>query len=224
MRLSLKIIAVLIVCFTFTIAVGCTKKKVRYSGFLKDYPVFKAGPAGGADFIFVKEGVDFKLYKKILVDPVVFYFNDDSINKGIHPEELKELSDTFHSSIAASFKGVYPLIDKPGPDVLHIRLAITDIVASSPASKTINTMMPVGTGAMVPRRVASINTWFGQASMEAEILDSQTNDRLVAVIDTKVVELFKDADETDKWRQAKETFKFWSKRLRLWVDKTHGMK
>ncbi len=30
-------------------------------------------------------------------------------------------------------EGAYPLVDKPGPDVLRIRFAITDIVPSKPA-------------------------------------------------------------------------------------------
>lgn len=224
MKPSLKIFAVLMVCFALTIAAGCTTKQVRYSGFLENYPEFKTGPIGGADFIYIKEGVDFKVYNKILMDSVVFYFYDDSKYKGIHPDELKELSDAFHEAIAASLEGAYPLVDKPGPDVLHIRLAITDLVASRPVLKTIYTVMPVGRGVMVPKRVASINTYFGQASMEAELLDSQTDDRLAAVIDTKVVEKFKDVGEISKWRQAKDAFKFWSKRLRLWLDKNHGMK
>ncbi len=221
MKSSLKIFAVVMVCFALTIAVGCTTKQVRYSGFLEDYPEFKTGPIGGADYIYIKEGVDFKVYNKILMDPVVFYLSDDSKYKGIHPDELKELSDAFHEAIAASLEGAYPLVDKPGPDVLHIRLAITNLVESRPVSKTIYTAMSVGTGATVPKRVASINTYFGQASMEAELLDSQTDDRLAAVIDTKVVEKFKDAGEISKWRQAKDAFKFWSKRLRLWLDKNH---
>ncbi len=225
MKPSLKIFAVVMVCFALIIAVGCTTKQVRYSGFLEDYPEFKTGPLGGADFIYIKEGVDFKVYNKILMDPVVFYLSDDSKYKGIHPDELKELSDAFHEAIAASLEGAYPLVDKPGPDVLHIRLAITDVVESRPVLKTINTVRSVGsTGAMVPMRVATINTYFGQASMEAELLDSQTDDRLAAAIDTKVVEKFKDAGEINKWRQAKDAFKFWSKRLRLWLDKTHGIK
>ncbi|MHC4268480.1 MAG: DUF3313 domain-containing protein [Planctomycetota bacterium] len=224
MKSSLKIFAVVTICFALTIAAGCTAKQVRYSGFLENYPEFTTGPRGSADFIYIKEGVDFKVYNKILMDPVVFYFNDDSKYKGIHPDELKELSDTFHEAIAASLEGAYPLVDKPGSDVLHIRLALTDLVASKPALKTINTVMSVGRGAKVQRRVASINTYFGQASMEAELLDSQTDVRLAAVIDTKVVEKFKDAGEINKWMQAKDAFKFWSKRLRLWLDKTHGIK
>ncbi len=219
MKPSLKIVTAVIVCFALATAVGCTTVQIRFSGFLEDYPDFKTGPIGGADFIYVKEGVDFKVYNRILMDPVVFYLSDDSKYKGIHPDELKELSGAFNEAIAASFEGAYPLVDKPGPDVLHVRVAITDLVESRPVMKTINSVMPVGVGAMVPRRVASINTYFGQASMEIELLDSLTDDRLAAAIDTKVVEKFKGVGAMSKWMQAKEAFKFWSKRLCLWLDK-----
>jgi hypothetical protein len=224
MKLSLKIISTLILCFASTLLTGCATKQVRYSGFLEDYPEFKTGPIGGADFVYIKEGIDFDVYNKIMLDHVVFYLSDEAKYKGIHPDELKELSDAFHKAVDESLEDAYTLVDEPGPDVLRIRLAITDAVSSRPTLKTVSTVMHVGTGAMAPRRIANIHIYVGQASMEAELLDSQTNERLAAVIDTKAVEKFKEEIGMSKWRQAKDVFKFWTKRLKFWLDETHSKK
>ncbi len=88
----------------------------------------------------MKEGVDFKRYNKIMMDHVVLYFKDDAKYKGIHPEELNEMSDAFHKAIADNLEGAYPLVVEPGSDVMRLRFAITDVVASKPGMGTIATV------------------------------------------------------------------------------------
>ena len=60
MKSTLEVAYVVIICLALTIATGCATKQIRHSGFIKNYPEFKAGPTGGADFVYIKEGVDFK--------------------------------------------------------------------------------------------------------------------------------------------------------------------
>ena len=51
---------------------------------------------------WLKPGVDFTKCNKLMVDSVVFYLADDSEYKGIDPNELKELSDSFNQAIVAA--------------------------------------------------------------------------------------------------------------------------
>ncbi len=216
----MKSVYIVIICFALTVAIGCTTKQVRRSGFLENYPEFKSGPTGGADFVYMKEGVDFSVYNKIMMDHVVLYFKDDAKYKGIHPEELNEMSNEFHKAIADNLEGAYPLVDKPGPDVMRLRIAVTDVVANKPGMGTISTVMPIGLAlSTIKKGVTGRHTGVGQASIEAEILDSMTNERIAAAIDTRPggkIEGF------TKWGAVKGAFKFWAKRLRTWLDETHG--
>ncbi len=75
-----------------------------------------------------------------MMDHVVLYFKDDAKYKGIHPEELNEMSDAFHKAIADNLEGAYPLVVEPGSDVMRLRFAITDVVASKPGMGTIATV------------------------------------------------------------------------------------
>ncbi len=220
MKSSLEIFYVVIICFALMIAAGCTAKQVKHSGFLENYPEFKSGPTGGADFVYMKEGVDFKRYNKIMMNHVVLYFEDDAEYKGIHPEELAEMSNTFHKAIVDNLEGAYPLVEKPGPDVMRLRFAITDVVANKPGMGTIATVMPIGLAlSTVKKGVTGTHSGVGQASIEVEILDSVTNERIGAAIDTRPggkIEGF------TKWGAVEGAFEFWAKRLRTWLDETHG--
>jgi len=40
---------------------------------------------------------------------------------------MKELTDAFNLEIATTIKDKHPIVSEPGPNVLRIRLAITDI-------------------------------------------------------------------------------------------------
>jgi hypothetical protein len=209
--------------FAVSMSMGCAAQQVKTSGFLEKYPKFNEGPKGGGDFVYMKEGVLFGAYDKIMMDHVVFYFLDNSKYKGIHPDELKELAVAFHTAMFEALQDRYPFVDTPGPGVLRVRFAITDVTASRPALNTITAIVPVGLAiSAVKKGATGTHTAVGSASMEAELLDSQTNTRLAAVIDTKSAEKYKVAKGMSKWGHAKDAFNFWAKRFRTWLDAQHG--
>jgi hypothetical protein len=103
---------------------------------------------------------------------------------------------------------------------MRLRIAVTDVVASKPGMGAISTVMPIGLAlSTIKKGVTGTHTGVGQASIEVEILDSMTNERIAAAIDTRPggkIEGF------TKWGAVKGAFEFWAKRLRLWLDETHG--
>ena len=213
---------VVLISFSLITTIGC-RAKVKQSGFLADYPQLEKGPMGGADFVYFKEGVDFKAYDKVMMDHVVFYFSKDAKYRGIHSQELKEMADAFHKAMADALEGAYPLVDEPGPGVLRIRCAITDVKASRPLLNTITAVTPIGLGiSTVKKGITGTHTFVGEASMEAELLDSQTNEQVAAVIDRKAAGKAKVIKGMTKWGHAKDAFNFWAKRLRKWLDEAHG--
>ncbi len=222
MKSTEKRVLLLIVGFIFAVTAGCAQKEVKYSGFLENYPTFQPGPSGGVDLIYLKEGVDFGKYNKVMFDQVVFYLKKDAKYKAIQPEEMKELADAFSLAAVKALEGAYPIVAEPGSDVLRIRVAITDIEPSNPAASGITTVMPVGLAISVIKKAATgKHTGVGSASMEAEFLDSLTNQRVAAAIDTQ--EGSKLSGLT-KFGSAKEAAEFWAQRLRAFLDKTHGKK
>jgi hypothetical protein len=193
---------------------GCaTQQKQNYSGFLQDYPPFEKG-LEGVDKRYMKEGVDFGKYQKIMMDEVVFFFKQDANYKGIHPEEIKELSQEFHKAFVEVLGD--RLTDTPGPNVARMRLAVTGLETSSPVSGTMSTVVPIGLAVnLVKKGTTGEYIGIGSASMEAEFLDSISNERIAVVVDDAPGGKF----DLGKFSAAKSAFNFWAERLQAFLDK-----
>ncbi len=61
--------------------------------FIGDYEKnLQEGPKGGAKERWLKPGVDFKKYSKVILEHVVFFFDDTAEYKGIDTAELDEVA------------------------------------------------------------------------------------------------------------------------------------
>jgi len=218
MRRSIGFTILLIVVVAFGNVADCGEKPVG-SGFLKDYPAFKEGQKG-VDRVYMKEGINFSKYNKIMMDEVIYFFKNDADYKGIHPSEIQELTEAFNKAFVDALKDAYPLTDTVGPDVMRVRIGITEIKTSKPGVGTVTTIIPVGLAfSLVKKGATGGYTGIGSATMEAEFLDSVTNERIGAAIDKAPGGKL----DVGKLTPAKEAFEFWAKRLRAFLDDVHGV-
>jgi len=212
-------VAVISLC----LAVGCAGQKLAvkdYSGFLGDYSKLQAGPEGGVDQRYINSGADFKKYNKVMLDQVRFYFKDNAADKGIDAAEMKELSDTFNREMIDALGSAYPLVAKPGPNVMRVRVAITDMELPNRTLNTITTVVPAGLViSTIKSGVTGKGTFVGEISMEFEMLDSQTNQVLANGVDRRSGGKI---DSMSKFGTAEDAFKFWAQRLRTWLDEVHS--
>jgi len=200
---ALRIMNLVMVSITVILVAGCAQKDSWFHG---NYPNFKPGPEGGADLVEIKDGVDYTKYKFIFMDPVSFLYESSTQYTAIAPVR-EDLKKAFHSAITDALGDAYPIVDKPRPDALRIRVAITGVLP-----------------AILPADPANPPISVGGASMKAEFLDSLTNERVGAVIDKKEGNVQKAVDNMDEWEHTREVFKYWSLRLRNWLDRTHERK
>jgi len=175
------------------------------SGFLKDYSQLQTDPDDESLKWWEKKDVDWKRYKKLMIDPVVIYYNPEAKNRQIEPDVLKELTDYFRKAVIEEVQDAYPVVEKPGPDVLRIRAAITDLIPANPFVNIITTA-----GAGIPMDM-------GGACMEAMFLDSMTHELLGAVVDSKKGTPV-DIRGFTTWGHAKGAFKDWANLLKESLD------
>ncbi len=194
----------------------------KYSGFLENYPDFKPGPSGGVELVYVKEGVDFGKYNKIMLDSVVFFLAEDAKYKGINAEEMKELSDDFNKAAVKALGEQYPLVGEPGPDVMRVRVAITQLEPGKPGKGVMTTVTPIGLAVGFLKKGATGSyPGVGKTGIEVELLDSLTNERIGAAVDQQTGSKM---TAISKWGSAKEAFEFWAGRLKTFLDKAHSPK
>ena len=135
-----------------------------------------------------------------MFDSVVFFFDDASEYKGIEPNELKALADGFNQQLVESLKGSYPIVAEPGPDVLRIRFAITDLKQSNPPSAALRRLIPVGLAVSAVKK-GRYGSWAGSGATGAEMmaLDSLTNDVIGVAKDEKAAGF---TERFSKWGSA----------------------
>lgn len=198
--------------FFIILGSGCAKTPPR-AGFLQDYSALRQDPGDESLFWYEIPDVDWKMYSKLMIDPVVVYFHPEAENRQIDPEVLSEITDYFRNAVIEAVQDAYPVVDKPGPGVLKIRAAITDII---PANPLINATMIVAVGLPVD---------MGGASMEAEFLDAETHKPLGAVVDKKLGIPVNPEDYVvgfTQWGHAKTACDAWAELLRESLDEVHG--
>lgn len=188
-------------------------------GYYKD---LQPGPKGGAKMRWLKPGVDFARYNKIMLDSVIFYFAKDSENKGINAHAMKELADTCDQQIVNVLKGSYPIVAEPAPDVLRLRFAITDLKQNRPVLSAVTSVVPIGLGISILKKGAT-GSWSGSGATSAEFmaLDSMTNDVVAVAQDERSAGF---TERFSKWGSAEEAFKYWGERIKLYLDTVHGKK
>ncbi|MGZ3580142.1 MAG: DUF3313 domain-containing protein [Syntrophales bacterium] len=225
MKTGIRIIIAIAIVLAFMASPVMAKEDQTFSGFLGDPQVYKRlkpGPEGGVKLRWQKPGVDLKVYDKFMVDSVIFYMSDKSEQKGIDPQELKELADKFNQALVAAFKDKYPIVAEPGPDVARIRIAITNVEASKPGVSAVTSILPIGLGISLIKKGAT-DSWTGSGATSAEmmILDSTTNDVIGMAVDDKTASF---GERFSKWGSAEDAFKFWSEKIVAFIDGVKGIK
>jgi hypothetical protein len=193
------------------------------TGFLGSYAKqLKPGPEGGVQMRWIKPGIDFSKYDKVMLDSVVFYFAPDSKDKGIDPELMKELSDAFNLELVNALKDKYPIVSEPGPDVIRIKIALTGIKQSRPVLSAISSITPPGIVISTLKK-GTTGSWAGSGATGAELLaiDTMNEEVIGAAQDMKTAGF---TERFSKYGSANEAFKFWAGRLKMFLDQAHGVK
>jgi hypothetical protein len=188
---------------------SCATTVPPKTGFLGEYAK-KLGPApegGIAKLRWLKPGVDFAKYKKVMVDYVVFALAEDSEYKAISGDEMKQLGDAASLALVNAIKKKDPIVAEPGPDVWRLRMAIVGRKQSNPVISGITTVIPIGLGISIIKKGAA-GAWSGAGATQAEamLLDSLTNE-VLAVGYLEYTAGF--TERFTKWGSVEDAFEYW---------------
>jgi hypothetical protein len=194
------------------------------SGFLQDYSLLgKDNMMKKADKIYINKKTDFEKYDQIMLDDIVFMIADEAKFKGFEAKELADLADAFSKAIMMNLAGLYEFTDKPGPGVMRLRVALTNLNPNNPVTGTITTIIPVGILASgVKKGATGDHIGMGEVSFEGEMIDSQSGEILAAVMDAESGKKYKVTKSVSKWGHTVDIFNKWAQTLRKRLDKLTG--
>ncbi len=197
---------------------GCTPTRARRgtpeeTGFLGDYTQLQHLEGYPAALVYIKPGVQWSRYNAVQLDSVTLW--TDASTSGLSAQDQQMLSDGLYKSLRDDLSKYFMLVNQPGPNTLRLRVALTQAQAAKPVLRTVTTVVPqmrvlgslIGLG-------GDTATMVGSATVEMEVLDSVTNERLAAGVDdragTKVL-FAKRAYST--WGDVEAAFGYWSDRI-----------
>jgi hypothetical protein len=207
-------------------------------GFLTDYSRIETTKDDTGAFLFVDPMADFGKYNKLLVDRIKIFYKDDSQYKGIDPDELKVLTDYFYEAINEAVGDAYPMVKEAGPDVLRLRVAITDLVPNKPEASVTSLVVPFAwigdAGSGVAKGEVGSTMFTGEATIEMEVLDSISSKQLAAHIETETGKKYNYTEGVakgvksylsaySKWKYTKQAMDDWALLLRKRLDAAHGV-
>ena len=198
-----RIVAVLTIAIVLPFLIGCGGV-FKESGFLSDYSRLTED---GGDLRYMNTKAAAK-YSKLIIDPVQVYLYDSSKKKDIGAVTLRRLANTMQNALITQLQGNYQIVSQPGPGIARLRVAVTDIKKNTVVLNVIPQTRMTGIG-------------MGGASMEAELVDSQTKQQLAAVIQTDKQSPLS-LEGLNDWGSAEAVKEKWAKDLKKRLDKAHG--
>jgi uncharacterized protein DUF3313 len=195
---------------------------VRVSGFLGDYSKLTPVQGQADTWQWARPGVDWRPYTKIFIPPVEVWINPEAAYPAIEPGLYKQMTDTFRNLTAAEFRaGGYEIVDKPGPNVLVLRYALTGVTPERPGLTPLD-LLPVKIAVNAARAATGTDKTVIVVSGEVEAHDGATNERLFAEVAVRRdYHLFIGQQLT--WDDLRNGATNWAKLSRQRLDRARGV-
>lgn len=196
-------IALMAGCQTYDAALGSgtgvtatDAARLTRSGFLSDYARLKPNPQAGGIECWRDPRLDAARFDKVLVSRIVVSLappkgDKEGEQKTIDPNDLKTLTDYFHNSLVKALKPQMQVVDKAGPGVVVIRIALTNLVPTTVSDSVAGTLVPyafiaeAGSGVATGRPAGS-TPYMGETGMEMQFRDGGNGQVIAECRDTQI--------------------------------------
>lgn len=182
----------------------------------------------GADYSMLRENPDLKggfgwrnpafnpaTYSAMYVEPVMLWRAEDMAREsGLKIGELELLATYFHDVLTRVPDGTgMKLAARPGPGVISVKAAVTEVEAGSPVSNVLTSVIPVGILLSAGKQaVTGQGMGVGKCAVEIRFVDAVTGENVAMFADTKVGRKYDSAGFT-KTGQTEEAMNEWAELL-----------
>ncbi len=155
---------------------GVGQVQPKLSGFLNEYPPLS--PLEGVpDTLFWRVPEVERKYRAVLVAQLEIFLDPKSAYKGIQPDAFELLADALKDVVATNVAERRPLATEPGPDVVRLRIALSNLFLKK--GGTFAWHQAIGPGSAYTMQAAiGRNVSLVEGVLEIEATDSSTGRRL----------------------------------------------
>jgi hypothetical protein len=204
---------------TMTAFGSALAQDLHSSDFLSDYTQLKKSSDKYMDYTYLAPGAPDKMgrYSAVMIDQPEIFVAPNSKYKGMKPDDMKQLADAFRGAIAESLSTTYMIVDQPGPNVLYVRFAISNVQLKK-KKKGLFSYTPIGLVAGAAK--SAMTSDFTKKidlkglTMEMEILDSNSEEQLAALLETRSGK----KDEPASWAELQAIIAVYSQRVGCRLD------
>jgi hypothetical protein len=197
----------------------------KATGFLGDYTQLRKGQGDEAQMVYIRPGVKWASYNKIIIDPITAYAIPGNPLAELPKDQLNALVGYLYSALREQLGKDLQIVTTQGPGVLRLRVALTEAGAGRPVLGVMSSLTPPGIAISTLKTVITgSGTGTGSARVEMEMLDSQTRQRLAAGVDAQSGNKRDFFGSFNKWDDAQDAFDGWAIKLhaRLMKLRTTG--
>ena len=187
-----------------------TPQPADVSGFLDDYSLLRQGGPGEVALVYRNPEAHWTSYDKVLLEPVTLWRSGRQSLDAVSESDLLRLVTDLEGAIRRHLGAGLELVDKPGPGVMRVRLAITEARASDPV---LDVLRARAGGEVTPGDGpldAETRRFIESAEIEGEIRDARTDQLLAAGVDRRRRE---GALPIDTWADVDRALDFWAERV-----------
>ena len=194
---------------------GRRRGEAPESGFLGDYSQLEHLKDWPAREAYFNPNAQWARYDSIEIDSVTLWA-DEKIDK-LSAKDQQMLTDTLYTALHEELSQYFEILDHAGPDTIRVRAALTQSKGAKTVLRAVSSIHPGSLllGAAVGLSLDTANS-VGTATVEFEVLDAATNQRLAAMVDeragTKAFFLIAPKRTFTKWGDVKAVDEYWAKR------------
>ncbi len=188
------------------------------SDFLSDYSHLKRSSDLYMDYAYLAPGAEnMANYTAVMIDQPEIFIAPKSKYKGMKPDDMKQLADAFRTAIAQALAETYMIVDQPGPNVLYLRFAVSNLYLKK-KKKGLLSYTPVGLVASAAKSALTSDFTkkidLKELTIEMEVLDSSNGEQLAALLESRSGQ----KEEPASWAELEKLIAVYSQRVRCRLD------
>ena len=192
---------------------------VRPTGYLGSYAGLKKDPNDPGTWYFLESTANMEQYDSVIIHPVGVWRSSRTPLGEREIGELTEISRYAQQALARELGRHYNIVSTPGPSTMFLHAALTETKQSKVVLDTVSSAVPTTRLLSEGKKLATgTHAFVGKASLEAELVDSTTGQRLGAAVASRAGGKKLSSSKLDSSGAVKDSIDFWAYRLRLRLE------